>query len=387
MFIPHITVWGSSFSLCTRCSSVFRPPSSRLRTHISPHLTALTSNHSSHTPLILHHSSHNTPLISCLSSHSTHRTPLISQHSSNSTQLTFVWLVFVWQAQYTQPSGGAAARVVAAWPAAGFRVAGAVHTAFWRSCCARARRLARGWLSCGRRSTHSLLEELLRAWSLPGRRLAFVWQVQYTGPAGEAAAWSPPGPRLPFVWQAQYTGPAGEAAARVVAAWPAAAVRVARAVHRACWRSCSASGRSRKRKSGDREGWHDCIPRIPSCSQCDPLDSVHIRFWDSDLLHHWRIWRLRTKGKEPFEWRRRGCISQKLSFLARAVWLATPDLLWLRQCRSWAAFSRWHLTNDCWFIIMPAGGKPRQRFGRFSKHTNFTCTSNVTSLGLGGWGC
>ena len=42
-------------------------------------------------------------------------------------------------------------------------VAGAVHTAFWRSWCARGRQLARGWLSCGRRSTQSLLEELVRA--------------------------------------------------------------------------------------------------------------------------------------------------------------------------------------------------------------------------------
>jgi len=42
-------------------------------------------------------------------------------------------LAFVWQAQCTEPSGGDAARV------AGFRVAGAVHRIFWRSCCARER--------------------------------------------------------------------------------------------------------------------------------------------------------------------------------------------------------------------------------------------------------
>ena len=65
-------------------------------------------------------------------------------------------LAFVWQAQYTAPFGGAAARVVAGWPAwppAGFRVAGALRRAFWRSCCARDRRLARGWRSYGRRNT------------------------------------------------------------------------------------------------------------------------------------------------------------------------------------------------------------------------------------------
>ena len=132
-------------------------------------------------------------------------------------------LAFVWQAQYTAPSGGAAARVVAgwpAWPAADFRAAGALCRAFWRSCCARGPRLAlmaRDWSSCGRRITQSL-EELLRAWS-------------------------PAGPRLAFVWQAQYTGSAGGAAAHVVAAWPAAGVRVAGAVHRAFWRSCCARGR------------------------------------------------------------------------------------------------------------------------------------------------
>ena len=42
----------------------------------------------------------------------------------------------VWQAQYTEPPGGAGRR----WPAAGCRVAGAVHRASWRSCCARGRR-------------------------------------------------------------------------------------------------------------------------------------------------------------------------------------------------------------------------------------------------------
>ena len=113
-------------------------------------------------------------------------------------------LAFVWQAQYTAPSGGAAARVVAgwpAWPAADFRAAGALCRAFWRSCCARGRRLARGWRSYGRRSTQGLLEELLRTWS-------------------------PPGPQLAFVWQAQYTEPSGGAAARAVACWPVGYVNV-----------------------------------------------------------------------------------------------------------------------------------------------------------------
>ena len=134
-------------------------------------------------------------------------------------------LAFVWQAHYTQPSGGAAAR---GWLSCGKsccargRRLASIHRAFWRRCCARGRRLARGWLSCGRRSTHSLLEELLRAWSPPGRRLAFVWQAQYT-----VAFWRrccargpPAGPRLAFVWQAQYTE-------QLLRAWFAAGPRLA----------------------------------------------------------------------------------------------------------------------------------------------------------------
>ena len=104
-------------------------------------------------------------------------------------ELVRAWprLAVVWQAQFTEPPAGAAARVAAAgpqlascgrqyterpggaaargrrWPAAGSRVAGAVHRASWKSCCARPP-LGRGWLSCGRRSTQSLLEELVHAW-------------------------------------------------------------------------------------------------------------------------------------------------------------------------------------------------------------------------------
>ena len=65
------------------------------------------------------------------------------------------WLPFAWQAQYTEPPGGAAARMGAAGPRlasrgtrstesflAAFRVAGAVHRASWRSCGARGRRWA-----------------------------------------------------------------------------------------------------------------------------------------------------------------------------------------------------------------------------------------------------
>ena len=209
-FVPHITVWGSCFSLGTRRAA---SASARRRVPHSPHSSQHYSSHLTHHSTT-HHTSLITPLVNhtTLSHHSTthHITPHSSQHYSShhlsitprcrvegavhrvwqaqyagpsggarsccarGRRLAFVWqallrawsppgprLAFVWQAQYTGPAGGAAARVVVAWPAASFRVAGALHRAFWRSCCTRGRRLARGWLSCGRRSTQSLLEELL----------------------------------------------------------------------------------------------------------------------------------------------------------------------------------------------------------------------------------
>ena len=63
----------------------------------------------------------------------------------------------MWQAQYKEPPGGASAR----------------------------------WLLRGRRSTDSLLTELLRAWSplgAAGPRGCFCVQVQYREPPEEAAA-------------------------------------------------------------------------------------------------------------------------------------------------------------------------------------------------------
>ena len=136
------------------------------------------------------------------------------------------WLPFAWQAQYTERPGGAAVRVGAAGPRlasrgrrstdsflAAFRVAGAVLTASWRSCGARGRRWAAagfawqapyrqlpGCLSRGRRSTHSVLAELRRAWAPLGRGwLRVAGAVQRT-------SW------LPFAWQAQYTERPGGAA-------------------------------------------------------------------------------------------------------------------------------------------------------------------------------
>ena len=84
-------------------------------------------------------------------------------------------------------------------------------------------------LSCGRRSTQSLLDELRRAWPPLRPRLPFAWQAQCTELSRgrrttqtllqKPRAWPPLGPRLPFAWQAQYTEPPGRAAARVAACW------------------------------------------------------------------------------------------------------------------------------------------------------------------------
>ena len=231
-------------------------PNSSHTTHLTQfishttHLTQLIS----HTTHLTHNSSH-TQLIS----HTTHLTQLISQ-TTHLTQLishTSSHRRVAWQAQYTELPEGAAARIVAAVAAARFCVAGAVHRASWRSCGADCRRSGRGSFLRGRRSTQSFLKELRRG-SLPQwPRLLFVWQAQYTElPEGAAArrrgrgssflcgrrstqsflkelrrGLSPQWPRLPVVWQPQYTEcPEGAVAA--------AALYVAGAVHRACWRSC-----------------------------------------------------------------------------------------------------------------------------------------------------
>ena len=114
----------------------------------------------------------------------THSHTLTHTHSLTQSLTVQIasWLPLAWQAQYTEPPGGAAARVGAAGAAAAFGVADAVHRASWRSCGARGRRWGRGCLSHGKRSTQSLLEELRRAWAPLGPRLPFAWQVQYTEP-------------------------------------------------------------------------------------------------------------------------------------------------------------------------------------------------------------
>ena len=110
-------------------------------------------------------------------------------------------MAFAWQAQYREPPEEAAARLVAAgrrwaarWLLRGRRSTESLLEELlraWWPLGAAGRRWAARWLLCGRRSTESLLQELLRAWSplgAAGVRLAFVWQAQYREPPEGAAA-------------------------------------------------------------------------------------------------------------------------------------------------------------------------------------------------------
>ena len=153
------------------------------------------------------------------------------------------WLPFAWQAQYTEPPGGAAARVGAAGPRLPF--------AWQAQYTEPPKELRRAWAPLGRGWLRVASAIHGASW------LPFAWQAQYTEPPGGAAARvGAAGPRLAFVWQAQYTEPPEGAAARVGAAGPQlasrgrrsaesflAAFRVAGTVHRASCRSCGACGR------------------------------------------------------------------------------------------------------------------------------------------------
>ena len=131
-------------------------------------------------------------------------TPLVTTHSSqhNSSQLITAPLITSHSSQHisrTQHISRITAQLI--WAAASFRVAGAVHGAFWRSWCARGRRWAAAQYteSCGGAGARV---------GAAGPRLAFVWQAaaQYTEPSGGAGARvAAAGPQLAFVRQAQYT--------------------------------------------------------------------------------------------------------------------------------------------------------------------------------------
>ena len=149
--IPHITVWGSCFSLGSRRG------------------TASSSAASSFTHSLTHARTHSL----------THSLPQAGRRSTESFLAAFC----VAGAKHRASSSS--------WPAVAFCVAGAVHRASWRSCGARGRpRLPFAWqaqytevpggcLLRGRRSTQSFLEELRRAWPpLACGWLPFAWQAR-----------------------------------------------------------------------------------------------------------------------------------------------------------------------------------------------------------------
>ena len=120
-------------------------------------------------------------------------------------------LALVWQAQYTERPGGAAARVGAAGP-----------------------RLALMWQTQKTEPPGGAAARVGAA----GPLLVLVWQAQYTEPLVDLRRVAV-GPRLPlaFAWQAQHTELPGGAAAHVVAVGPRLAA------HRAFRWSCGARGR------------------------------------------------------------------------------------------------------------------------------------------------
>ena len=151
-------------------------------------LTAIRYHHTSHSHSSQHNSSHH--LFTATSSHGTHHCTtyhisLITSHLTHHTTTHRTQSLRV--AGDTKPSSCCARG--RRWAAAGFRMAGAVHRAFvWQapdtepggaaarvvaSWPVRGRQLARGWRSCGKRTTQGLLNKL-RAWSPPGPRLAVV---------------------------------------------------------------------------------------------------------------------------------------------------------------------------------------------------------------------
>ena len=171
LIFPHIAVWGFCFSLCTRRIRVrvrVRPP----RRHLSPLTHHSTTHHTTcHSHLVTQHSSlhhlshltHHTTTHHSSTSHTSLITSLITSHSShhNSSQLHFSHLAYLAHhisfiaphlrrttqsllaELHTEHPGGAAARVAAAGPRLPFvwqaqytePPGGAAHRASWRSHC------------------------------------------------------------------------------------------------------------------------------------------------------------------------------------------------------------------------------------------------------------
>ena len=214
------------FRFAPAAPSAFRlpPPRRLLSHHPSQLITAqLITQPSAHTPTHTTHGSHTN------SSHTSHTTHGSHTNSSHSTQLTHQ-LAVVWQAQYTEPSGGAAAHVVTP---TGLSCGGKVHKAFWRSCCTRGRR----WPAAGCRVAGPVHRSFWRSCCVRGRR------------------------------------------------WPAAGCRVAGTVHRASWKSCCVRGHTptgcRVAAALHRAFYTSCCAcgRHWPADGCRVAGAVHRSFW------------------------------------------------------------------------------------------------------------
>ena len=301
VIFPHITVWGSCFSLASRRG--FR----RLRRRLA--LRRLLFTHST----LIHWLTHTSHSLTFTHFHSLslsfthfHSLSLTFTHF-HSLSLTFT--------HFHQEELRRACR----WAAAGFRVAGAVHRASALPFCVAGAVHRASWRSCG-------------TVAVAGPRLPFAWQAQYTelrrsgrrwpaaafclagavhrasalpfcvAGAVHRASWrscgavAAAGPRLPFAWQAQYTEPPHfpcawqaqyiELSGGAVARWPPLArgcllpgrrstqsvgtsasalpFCVAGAVHRASWRSCGAVAAAG--------------PRLPFAWQAQYIEPLHFPF-------------------------------------------------------------------------------------------------------------
>ena len=202
-FIPHISVWGSSFVGCHPARLRPSLPPSLPPPRPSGHLTVTHFSYTHTHTLIL--SSHlflshlhliYSPFWSSRPTHpSGHLTLTHTQSSSRPHPLTTSSIRPSchmshpqWPAQSPETAEGAAARVVAAGGPALSAVAGAVSRDCRRGCGARCRRWGPGSLHSGRRSLQRLQKGLRRALSPLGARLSPQWPAQSPETAEGAAA-------------------------------------------------------------------------------------------------------------------------------------------------------------------------------------------------------
>ena len=139
-----------------------------------------------------------------------------------------------------------------------------------------------------------------------------------------------------------------------------------------------------------------CPIAMGRCSYMSLMTPSHGRLVTS--LYNWifkatgLIWAyfqsvLRVMGISPttwviFHWISRGVILQ-------ARFKQQKYGQWWYQSKGYVNRSIYNMYIYIGVLLMPAGGKPRQRFGRFWKHTYFIRNMHISRYvtGLGGWGC